>query len=200
MLFPERACSRRPTPSSPVPGKTRWAQRKPFLRTLQGSPVRPSAAGDLRCPRPPLCYAESAGGHRPLVPLPGGVVARGGLGAVLFLPFSQAVIQSNRQTPDAPSLPGSTAGWRGRPFSFAGPVTWSPCSRLLGWQALCPCLDPPVCLHGTPGHRPPVSPPGRLYQPVVRAPRRLYQRPGDLRPAQGPHHRTGNLQGGLSAS
>ncbi len=69
-----------------------------------------------------------------------------------------------------------------------------------GWQALCPCLDPLVCLHGTPGHRPPVSSPGRLYQPVVRAPRRLYQRPGDLRPAQGPHHRTGNLQGGLSAS
>lgn len=59
-----------------------------------------------------------------------------------FFPFSQAVIQSNRQTPDAPPLPGSTAGWRGRPFSFAGPVTWSPCSRLPAGRPCVPVWTP----------------------------------------------------------
>lgn len=41
-----------------------------------------------------------------------------------------------------PPLPGSTAGWRGRPFSFAGPVTWSPCSRLSAGRPCVPVWTP----------------------------------------------------------
>ncbi len=200
MLFPERACSRRPTPSSPVLGKPGGRRGSPFLRTLQGSPVRPSAAGDLRRPRPlyATLKAPEAIGPWFLSPeewLPGAASVLS-----FFFPFSQAVIQSNRQTPDAPPLPGSTAGWRGRPFFLSlgpSPGRPAPGCRLAGLVSL---FGPPVCLHGTPGHRPPVSFPGRLYQPVVRAPRRLYQRPGDLRPAQKASSQNREPAGGLSAS
>ena len=108
-----------------------------------------------------------------------------------FFPFSQAVIQSNRQTPDAPSPAWLHGRVEGQALLFRWARHLVALLQAAGWQAL---FGPPVCLHGTPGHRPPVSFPGRLYQPVVRTPRRLYQRPGDLRPAQGPHHRTGNLR------
>lgn len=195
MLFPRESLLQEAHAFLSRPRENQVGAEEALSPDLAGLPLfDPPLLGISAAHDPLYATLKAPGGHRPLVPLPGGVAARGGLGAVLFLPlFPGGHPEQPADTRMPPPLPGSTAGWRGRPFSFAGPVTWSPCSRLPAGRPCVPVWTP-VCLHGTPGHRPPVSFPGRLYQPVVRAPRRLHQRPGDLRPAQGPHHRTGNLR------
>ena len=142
MLFPERACSRRPTPSSPVLGKPGGRRGSPFSGPCRAPLFDPPRWGSPP-PTTPLCYAESAGGHRPLVPLPGGVAARGGLGAVLFSsPFprrsSRATGRHRMPLPCLAPRPGGGAG----PSFFRWACHLVALLQAAGWQALCPCLDP----------------------------------------------------------
>ena len=59
-----------------------------------------------------------------------------------FFPFSQAVIQSNRQTPDAPPLPWLHGRVEGQALLFRWARHLVALLQAAGWQALCPCLDP----------------------------------------------------------
>lgn len=59
-----------------------------------------------------------------------------------FFPFSQAVIQSNRQTPDAPSPAWLHGRVEGQALLFRWARHLVALLQAAGWQALCPCLDP----------------------------------------------------------
>lgn len=59
-----------------------------------------------------------------------------------FFPFSQAVIQSNRQTPDAPSPAWLHGRVEGQALLFRWARHLVALLQAAGWQALCPCLTP----------------------------------------------------------
>lgn len=194
MLFPRESLLQEAHAFLSRPGENQVGAEEALSPDLAGLPLFDPPLLGISAAHDPLYATLKAPEAIGPWPLPGGVAARGGLGAVLFLPLfpgghPEQPADTGCPLPCLAPRPGGGAG----PSLSLGPSPGRPAPgcRLAGLMSL---FGPPVCLHGTPGHRPPVSFPGRLYQPVVRAPRRLYQRPGDLRPAQRPHHRTGNLR------